>query len=146
MSKMEFYDKNIRTCARAGSVDFPVLSRYPLQSPIANTSCTEGTRIHSSIPILWKHNQLRYILGRIETEQVVVLESLTFHLDLLEDQETSQTKMDQHQLTRLRDRKELRFHRQELAFEASLLSQSHAQASLQTGVKNKLTHSQHCYK
>lgn len=40
------------TWAKAGRTGLAVLSRNPLQSPIANTSCTEGTRSHSSMPIL----------------------------------------------------------------------------------------------
>ena len=46
------WDNSLLTCAKAGRTGLPVLSRNPLQSPIENTSCTEGTRSHSSIPIL----------------------------------------------------------------------------------------------
>jgi len=52
------------TWARAGRTSLPVLSRNPLQSPIAYTSRTEGTRSHSSTPILWTLKKLLKVLGQ----------------------------------------------------------------------------------
>lgn len=49
------------TWASAGRICMPVCSRYPAQSPSANTSCTDGTRNHSLIPILYIYIQKEQI-------------------------------------------------------------------------------------